>query len=305
MTRTMPWTFHLLRHGFQGLRRVSPALASRVSQALFLLPPRHPEPPAEREALASGRAFRLPFRGSSLAAWAWGPRQGFAPTVLLVHGWGGRAGQLRGFIGPLVDAGFRVVAFDGPAHGRSGGRQASILHFAEALEAVAARVGPVHGLVAHSMGCAGAAVALARGLDVERACFVAPPSRARTYYEGFLRFLGLPEPWIPEYCRRFSLRLGFAWERVEVPAVAPGLRTALRVFHDEGDREVAFAEGQAIAAAWPGAGLRATQGLGHRRILKDPEVIQEAVDFLGRPAFRTCPERFEAELFDRDLRATA
>lgn len=305
MTRTMPWTFHLLRHGFQGLRMISPALASRVSQALFLLPPRHPEPPAEREALASGRAFRLPFRRSSLAAWAWGPRQGFAPTVLLVHGWGGRAGQMRGFIAPLVEAGFRVVAFDGPAHGRSGGRQASILHFAEALEAVAARVGPVHGLVAHSMGCAGAAVALSRGLEVERACFIAPPSRARTYYEAFLRFLGLPEPWVPDYSRRFALRLGFAWERLEVPAVAPELHAALRVFHDAGDREVPFAEGQAIVAAWPGAELRRTQGLGHRRILKDAAVQREAVAFLGHPDFRTCPERFEAELFDRDLRVSA
>ncbi len=305
MTRTMPWTFHLLRRGFSAARALSPALAARLAERLFLTPPRHPVPPAERDALAAGRPFRIPFRGSRLAAWAWGPRQGLAPTVLLLHGWGGRAGQLRGFVEPLISAGFRVVAYDGPAHGMSGGRRASILDFAEALEAVASRVGPVHGLIAHSMGCAGAAVALAGGLDIQRACFIAPPSRARTYYEDFLRFLGLPEAWIPDFARRFARRRGFTWDQLEVPAVAPALETALEVFHDLEDREVAFAEGQAIAAAWPGAGLRPTRGLGHRRILKDAAVQREAVAFLGRPAFRTCPERFEAELFDRDLRASA
>ena len=95
MKQTMPLSFHLLRHSFHGLRAISPALAQRLAERLFLKPPRHPLPPAEADALATGRAFRLPFEGHPLAAWAWGPHHGNAPTVLLLHGWGGRAGQLR------------------------------------------------------------------------------------------------------------------------------------------------------------------------------------------------------------------
>ena len=306
MKKTMPLTFHLLRHGFQGLRALSLPLAARLAERLFLTPPRHPLPPAEADALATGRAFHLPFEGHHLAAWAWGPRQGAAPTVLLFHGWGGRAGQLRGFIAPLVEAGYRVVAFDAPAHGRSGGSQASILTFAAALEAVAARVGPVHGIVAHSMGCAGTAVSLARGLDVDRVCFIAPPARARTYYEQFLGFLGLPGPWVPEYCRRFAVRQGFTWNQLEVPALAPRMGARLQVFHDAGDRDVPFAEGEAIVAAWPGAELHRTEGLGHRRILKSAEVQARAVAFLAEgQRLPSCLERFEAELFNRELRASA
>lgn len=306
MTRTMPLSFHLLRHGFRGLRALSVPLAARLSERLFLTPPRHPQPPAEADALARGRAFRLPFRGFHLAAWAFGPHHGTAPTILLMHGWGGRAGQLRGFIEPLVAQGFRVVAFDGPAHGASGGRQASILDFAAALEAVADRVGPVHGVIAHSMGCAGTAVALSRGLPVEKVCFIAPPARARTYYEQFLGYLGLPQPWVPEFSRRFAVRLGFTWNQLEVPAVAPDLRAGLRVFHDAGDLEVPLAEGETIVAAWPGAELCRTEGLGHRRILKSAEVQRGAVTFLAQGlTFRSCVARFEAELFDRELRASA
>jgi hypothetical protein len=36
-----------------------------------------------------------------------------------------------------------------------------------------------------------------------------------------------------------------------------------------------------IVHAWPGAGLRITDGLGHRRILRDPDVIAAAVAFLA------------------------
>jgi hypothetical protein len=39
--------------------------------------------------------------------------------------------------------------------------------------------------------------------------------------------------------------------------------------------------GAAIAAAWPGAELVTTEGLGHRRILRDPAVVARVTDFLA------------------------
>jgi pimeloyl-ACP methyl ester carboxylesterase len=53
------------------------------------------------------------------------------------------------------------------------------------------------------------------------------------------------------------------------------------VVHDEGDEIIPFAEGQQIAAAWPGAVLHATRGLGHNRILRDAAVVQAAVEFIA------------------------
>jgi pimeloyl-ACP methyl ester carboxylesterase len=300
----MPVSFHLLRHAFRGVHTFSTPLAAWLAERLFLTPPKHPLPPAEAEALASGRPFRVPFEGRTLAAWAWGPKQGMAPTVVLLHGWAGRAGQLRGFITPLVDTGFRDVAFDGPAHGMSDGTQASILHFASALEAVVRQSGPVHGLIAHSLGCAAASVALSRGLEIEKACFIAPPAKARTYYEQFLGFLGLPDADVPEFSRRFAARRGFTWDQLELPALAPRMRSLLQVFHDADDFDVAFSEGAAIAAAWPGAELHRTEGLGHRRILKSKEVHAKAVAFLSEGLrFTSCVQRLEAELFEPALRA--
>jgi pimeloyl-ACP methyl ester carboxylesterase len=43
---------------------------------------------------------------------------------------------------------------------------------------------------------------------------------------------------------------------------------------------VPYEHGVAIANAWPAAELFTTEGLGHRAILRDPQVIQRTVEFL-------------------------
>mgnify|MGYP003786172511 CR=1 FL=1 len=52
------------------------------------------------------------------------------------------------------------------------------------------------------------------------------------------------------------------------------------IVHDVNDMSIPVGDGPAIAAAWVGARLRTTAGLGHRRILRDPDVVAEVVDFV-------------------------
>jgi pimeloyl-ACP methyl ester carboxylesterase len=47
---------------------------------------------------------------------------------------------------------------------------------------------------------------------------------------------------------------------------------------------VPYTHGSSIAEAWPGAELFTTTGLGHRAILRDPEVVRRTVEFLGAGA---------------------
>src|SRR6201999_2421848 len=88
------------------------------------------------------------FEDASLAVYRWGD----GPSVLLVHGWGGSAGQMTAFGEPLREAGFSVVAFHAPGHGASTGSWLAIPRFAAALAAVARFHGPLHGIIAHSLG---------------------------------------------------------------------------------------------------------------------------------------------------------
>ena len=61
--------------------------------------------------------------------------------------------------------------------------------------------------------------------------------------------------------------------------VITGGRVPTLVVHDRGDAINAFADGQAFAHAVQGAQLLATEGLGHRKILKDPGVLTQVAVF--------------------------
>ena len=60
--------------------------------------------------------------------------------------------------------------------------------------------------------------------------------------------------------------------------------SALLIGHHRDDREVPFIHGERLAATWQNATLRATSGLGHRRILRDDAVIANVVEFVRQGA---------------------
>jgi pimeloyl-ACP methyl ester carboxylesterase len=75
-------------------------------------------------------------------------------------------------------------------------------------------------------------------------------------------------------------RVGIRMSELVVPRLAAGLSTPALVVHDRADAEVPWNDGAAIATAWPGARLVATEGLGHRRILRDRHVVSGAASFV-------------------------
>jgi len=278
-------TFRLraVRGGLRVLSHVAPEGAAVIAERMFLTPRRYPRPPAEISVLASARRRLLPTRYGVLAAWEWPARVAAdAPTVLLVHGWEGRGAQLGALVEPLTSAGFRVVTFDAPGHGDSPGERSSFFHFAEAVERAAHVFGPLHAIVAHSMGGAVTLWASRTGQLATRLVMIAPPLDLRDFTRTFSRALGLPEDVRGRVHRRLGARFGVPVEAVRAEALAPAMRGALLVVHDDADSEVPIACGEAIARAWPGATLIRTHGLGHRRILRDAATLEATTRFVSQ-----------------------
>jgi hypothetical protein len=134
-----------------------PEHAAALAERLFLTPPKPKLPQSTFFDFLDAHASYVEYRGRNLASWRWGPPA--APAVLLAHGWGGYAAQMRGFVPQLLRAGFRVVAYDQPAHGLSEGTLTGLPDFAGALAAVSMHHGNVQHVVAHSLG--GPAVSIA------------------------------------------------------------------------------------------------------------------------------------------------
>jgi pimeloyl-ACP methyl ester carboxylesterase len=230
-----------------------------------------------------GTVTRLPaVRAGDVVVESWGD----GPLVYLVHGWGGWRGQLGSFVGPLVAAGCRVVAFDAPGHGDSrpgylGPGRGTVMELMEAFEVVGQEHGPATGVLAHSLGCTSAAHVLHEGLAAKRLVLVSPNGGFEDLVRDFAGVLRLGGRTTSDLRGTMEDATGRALADFDIaPLGADGGMPETLVVHDRHDREVAFPEGEAIAAAWPNARLVATHGLGHQRILADPGVVAAAVAHL-------------------------
>jgi pimeloyl-ACP methyl ester carboxylesterase len=266
----------MLRTAFRTVGTVAPGVAARWAEAIFCRPPRNEPRPAEEAFLATGTRQTVQSEGRDIALWEWGE----GPAVVLAHGWGSRAGRFSTLAHALEHAGFRVVLFDAPAHGASHGSQASLPQFSRALSAVASRIGRVYGLVGHSLGGAAVSLAMANGLEVNRAVLLAPPADVVLFSHAFADHLRIPMRAHDAMRRNLETRLQIRWEELHIPTLAQSMSAPALIVHDREDEDVPFSHGEEIARAWPGAELMATSGLGHRAIVKNTEVVSRTVAFL-------------------------
>jgi pimeloyl-ACP methyl ester carboxylesterase len=175
------------------------------------------------------------------------------------------------------------VAFDGPGHGGATSRLSSLPQLAAGVAAVAGAVGPVRAVVGHSFGAAAACWAVARGLAVERLALLAPPFDLDPYIVQFGELLGASPGTVAGLVGRIERRFDVNWQEVRRPALAAARLapdTRVLVVHDRDDEETPWTGGARVARTWPCGELVTTQGLGHRRLLRDAAVLQRVAAFV-------------------------
>jgi hypothetical protein len=179
----------------------------------------------------------------------------------------------------MVAAGFRVVAFDAPAHGQSSGTLSSAPAIAEGIRAVEAREGPFHAIVAHSLGALASTCAQGRGVEVRKVVFLGACCWVEPLLVNFVEHLGLPDETRNELFQISAAEFGL--EEISAEAVAARLGgTAALLMHDPDDSEMPYDHSVAIAGAWPEALLLPAPGVGHRRILRSREIIARTIEHL-------------------------
>ena len=261
-----------LRTSFSVAGYLTPSLTAAVAERLFFKTRRTGSRTGERDVLETAAPSSI----AGMKAWSWGN----GPTVLLVHGWNGRATQLGGFVEPLVARGYRVVAFDAFGHGESPGSSMSLPELASCIRQVSDELGGLYGVIAHSMGGAATTLALSDGLQLERAVFVSPPSDPRVFLQIFSDALGISDQVRTHLKERVERRIGISMESIRANLIAPSMRVPLLIIHDRDDKEVPVESGQSIADAWPNAKLVLSEGLGHQRILRTKPITNVAVSFI-------------------------
>ncbi|MCB2256142.1 alpha/beta hydrolase [Pseudomonas chlororaphis] len=251
---------------------IAPKLVARKMRLLFMTPRERLPRDWELPLLARSERITLRF---GLSALRWG--QG--PAVLLMHGWEGRPTQFASLINALVGAGYSVVALDGPAHGRSPGREANIVLFARALLEAAAELPPLRAVIGHSMGGASAMLAVQLGLRTETLVSIAAPARILGVLRGFARYMRLPPRARSAFIRQVEQDVGMRAAALDVARYqldVPGL-----IVHAEDDNFVPVKESELIHDAWFDSRLLRLKEGGHQRVLADPRVIDGVLALLA------------------------
>lgn len=264
---------------FPWMEKLMPPVANRFFTYLFFTPIGYSTPEKEQKAEKFAEKFILAIDEMKIQCYRWGngPK-----TVLVIHGWAGRATQFRRFIKPFMKEGYQVVGFDGPAHGKSTGRSTNLNEFLKVIQALNKRFTTIEGIIAHSFGGVAGIYAIAEGLPVRNIVTIASPTIADEIINTYLRALGGSEKtgrafknWIlRKYGKSFEEYSSLAFIK-RVPAA-----TNLLIVHDENDQEVSMDHPVELMKIFPRAALYKTSGLGHTRILRDNEVIKKVVTFI-------------------------
>lgn len=304
----MPSASTLLVRTLPAVGRLSPRLAGDLAYRLFFSTrPRMAVRAADAATHDDARRGTLLVRGTPVTTYTWGtgPR-----TVLLLHGWRGRASQFAPLVRELVAEGFRVVAFDAPAHGSSGRRHTDIRDWVDAAEQLDRTHGPFSALIGHSFGGLAALTVARWSGSVPAVAVVAGAAAPDAFLAQFVRDLRLDAATADRLRTRFLRRLRLdpatATERYDAAAHPLPTGTTLLIVHDRGDRRMPDHDALRLHAAHPARSrLVRTVGLGHTRVLSaDPTLDAvvalvtgglDAVDALGTATGRAATDAAPAD----------
>lgn len=269
----------LLRWGFSMGSWVMPGATVRHASRLFSTPLPTSRSRALADRCSDAAVGQVISEGEGITTYAWG-EPACQPCVVLAHGWSSYGLRFRPWVEPLRAAGYAVVAFDQPAHGRNTGGRPLLPAFAAALAAVVRRYGPPAAVVAHSMGGASTLLALASGVRTSRTVLLAPVADLRAAGARFGQAVGLAPTLVGRMLEGFERQAGVQVDSFAAHLHAPAMGIPALVVHDIGDHDVPWEEGERYARLWPDARLLTTSGLGHHRVASDPAVIDAALRFL-------------------------
>lgn len=276
-----PKGFSPIRLALQLYGRMAPEKAGRLVNRMAFRPSRLPMPSRYEYLLDNADSYtQLQHGARTIPVYSWG--QG--PVILGVHGWAGAGIQFGAWVNPLVEAGYHVVLFDAPAHGRAQGESTNLFEMAEVVARVAASVGRVHGVLAHSIGCIAAARAIADGLKPDYLVMLAPPVSLTAVMENLGRQLGLSQDVLAVHLQLMEERFGKSvWEQLDLEALSRTLTQRGLMVIDDDDTSISPDESERVFNNWENANVLRTRGLGHHRLLWSPMVVDTVLRDLGRP----------------------
>lgn len=250
----------------------APSLAVRLVKNHVFSPISYRTGAEEEQILASGSRFQIEVNSKKVQGWKWGE----GPGILFVHGWNGRGIQLSRFFKPLVQAGYAVITFDAPGHGESDGKTSSYFELTDTVRTILNQQQKFNivGLIGHSLGGAAVINALSKENISLPGVLIAPAIRLRDVLFNAFELFGIPGAVYHKAIEEFELRFGYSLEKDDPWKLMPKVNSNIVIVHDRRDRSIPLIDSRDVAGTRPNVMLHETEGLGHRKILKNRKIVE-------------------------------
>ncbi len=201
-------------------------------------------------------------------------------VVLLVHGWESNSSRWEDLVVLLLKNNYSVVAFDGPAHGLSSGKEFNMLVYAEFINEVAVHFNASI-LVGHSLGGKACLYyqSIFQNISIKKIISLGSPSDFRIILKNYILILRLRTKVYEHLEIYFKNQFNITLDTFSAHHFASELQVEGLVVHDVDDKIVLFREGEKINNNWKNATLMDTKGLGHS--LHHDLIYKEILKFIN------------------------
>ena len=262
-----------------GLLRLARLLPPPIQQDfywwLFCRPFPHRRDPSHLQFLGQGKPFFIPCQpGYLLPGWVFGLS---GPTVVLCHGWQGSAASWHVLVPKLLEAGFRVITYNAPGH-HARPRRSSLVDFSNGLRQVVETFGADY-LVGHSLGAMTVAREASRIPGLKAVALYSVPDELSVLGQDFCRRMGMNPVAESQFLNRLSRNTPDGLAQESVTRYLADFEGPILLLHDQDDSVIPLGNSEQLSERY-GLELIRTSGLGHRQIIRDPELADRVVAFL-------------------------
>lgn len=258
---------------------VSTKLTVKFAARIFTTPIKHKVPKREFEMdlKSTQKTITVPVINKDVVTYHYGQSE---RKILLVHGWSGRGTQLFKIAEELIQNGYSTISFDAPAHGKSEGTTTIMSEFIASILEIEKQFGPFEIAIGHSLGGMSVLNAVKDGLNVNKAIIIGSGDIVQDILDEFISKLKLKNEFSDRLRLYFEDKYQLKMDDFSAYKAAQKIEIPVLVIHDNDDPEVSVKAGKHIHQNLKNGFLFLTDGLGHRKILGNQNVIKKILEFI-------------------------
>jgi pimeloyl-ACP methyl ester carboxylesterase len=281
MTRAQKLTIFLIKLKLKTTSAISASWGAKIAFTIFSTPFRKPRP-VPPPIFEESDEFIINVNGLKIAGYRWNHQS--PQKVLIAHGFESRAYNFYRYIKPLIENGYAVYAMDAKAHGKSEGKTIILPEYVAMMSCLENTYGRFDGLIAHSFG--GIATCLFQESfrnSNARLALIAPATETSSAVSRFTEYFSLGDKTKNAIFDLIKERSGNDVSYYSIKRIAPLLSNPILWVHDKNDDITPLKDVQPlIELNLPNIQFLITEGLGHRQIYKENEVVKRVVDFIAK-----------------------